>query len=129
MKKKSENQLQFKKTSAASTRATFLLFCRLGRWYAHEYADRQTDMPRHAVGRKRYQMMPNDTKIKTILEVKKLGQNGPKCTKKWHQMTLNDTKKNCTKLHQIALKKLFVLPLYLILPSVSFMCCVARGLL
>lgn len=70
-----------------------------GRWYAHGHASRHADMPRHAVGKKRYQMMPNDTK------------------------------KNCIELHQIALRKSFALSLYLILPTISFMCCVARGLL
>jgi len=64
-----------------------------GRWHDHGHAGKYADMPRHAVGKKRYQMMPNDTKIKAMLEIKncaklhqivpkKLNQNKPKCTKK-----------------------------------------------
>jgi hypothetical protein len=105
-----------------------------GRLYAHGRTGRHADMPRHAVGRKRYQMMPNDTKIKAIFEVKKLNQNEPKYTKKLHQVALNGTKKRTTQRldkswMKIGQEKMASSCRHLILPNVSFMCCVARGLL
>ncbi len=75
-----------------------------GRWHAHGHTGRYADMPRHAMGRKLHQFALNCITNKTAQRL----------DKSWMKIGQEKIASSCH---------------HLILPTISFMCCVARGLL